>query len=239
MHGSAREYDVSTRGVFNAIGVGLREIEDWSCCGAMEATERDTINLSQRNLELAHGEVVVPCSICYYNELRASKDHPVGVRHPLDLLSGELFERVKDNIEYGVPLRAAAFYGCLTVRPGDLSFEDPENPSSLERLLGAVGAEAVDFDQRLECCGGALMPARLDLPRGRAREILGAAGDADMLVVACPMCHAVLDMLQSTTPVLYFTQVLGLALGLDERSVGAHRHHVSTKSVVDAVEAIK
>lgn len=126
-------------------------------------------------------------------------------------------------------LRVAPYYGCILNRPpGLMAFDDPENPMAMDRLLEACGAEIVDFPFKTECCGAAFGMPRLDVMQRLSARILDMAQslDADCIVVACPLCQMNLDLRRGqvnsasgqdvSMPVPYFTQLLGLALGLPE-----------------------
>ncbi len=142
-------------------------------------------------------------------------------------------EAVKNAVKRPLAgLRVAPYYGCLLSRPpGLMAFDDPENPVSMDRLLAACGAEVVDFAYKAECCGAAFGMPRLDVMTRLSARILQAALDAgaDCVAVACPLCQMNLDLRQgqvdaasgraSRMPVPYFTQLLGLALGLPEAEV--------------------
>jgi heterodisulfide reductase subunit B len=147
-------------------------------------------------------------------------------------------------------LRVAAYYGCLLTRPPELmAFEDPENPMALENLLTALGAQPVPFPLKTECCGASLGVPRKDAVLELSGRILSAAREAgaQALCVACPLCQMNLDLRQAQIeghlgvklglPVLYFTQFLGLALGLSPRELGLHLHTVSTRPLLDALDA--
>jgi heterodisulfide reductase subunit B len=129
-------------------------------------------------------------------------------------------------------LRVAPYYCCLLSRPpGLMAFDDPENPVSMDRLLSACGATVVPFPFKTECCGAAFGMPRLDVMQRLSARILGMARDcgADVVVVACPLCQMNLDLRQDQVnahagtdfrlPVPYFTQLLGLALGLPEADI--------------------
>jgi heterodisulfide reductase subunit B len=134
-------------------------------------------------------------------------------------------------------LKIASYYGCLLVRPREATgWDDPEDPQSLDEIVRATGAEPVAWSHKVECCGGGLSISRRELVARLVAEILAAAQDAgaDAIVTACPMCHANLDTRQGlagaaagrrfAVPVLYITQLLGLACGVPERrlSLGSH-----------------
>jgi len=137
------------------------------------------------------------------------------------------------------PHKVACYYGCLLVRPHNiLEFDREEDPQSMDRLAAKIGAEPINWAYKTECCGGGLSVSRTGTVARLSGEILRDATDrkAEAIIVACPMCHSNLDMrrpeinnylgIKIGIPVLYITQVLGLALGLDRRSLGLERHFV-------------
>jgi len=133
-------------------------------------------------------------------------------------------------------LKVAPYYGCILHRPPELmAFDDPENPVAMDQLLEAAGAEVVAFPFKTECCGASYGVPRKDLVMELSGRLLEAAADlgADALAVACPLCQMNLDLRQDQIaasrrrafgiPVFYFTQLLGLALGLDRAALGLDR----------------
>lgn len=145
----------------------------------------------------------------------------------------ELVKKPLDNIE------AACYYGCLLTRPAKvLRFDDPEHPSAMERVLEALGAATVTWGAATECCGAGLTMANEDTVLDLSNKVLAnaAAHGANCVVVACPMCHVNLDMKQGDIersrgvrhdlPIYYLSDLVGLALGLDEKTLGVDRHFV-------------
>lgn len=137
-------------------------------------------------------------------------------------------------------LKVACYYGCLLVRPAEVvGFDDPEQPTSMEEVVRAAGATPVAWHMRLECCGGAFSLARTASVVRLGRAILDDArrAGAEALVVACPMCHSNLDFRQSAMlnrgekalPVLYLSELVGLALGLAPDRLGLQRHFVDAR----------
>jgi heterodisulfide reductase subunit B len=133
-------------------------------------------------------------------------------------------------------LRVASYYGCLLARlPEELRVDHVEYPVLLDDLMRSVGAEPVEWPCKTECCGAALTLARQDTVVRLSGEIVQIAKEcgADLLAVACPLCQANLDMYQSDAegqlgeqlgiPVLYFTQVMGVALGLAPKQLGLEK----------------
>ena len=176
----------------------------------------------------------------------------VPVRHLLDILCNDLGvaairERVKRPL---AGLKVACYYGCLLMRPPKVvAFDDPENPRVMDEVLAAAGAECVEWPYKTECCGASLSLARPDVVCKLANDILREARDAGahVIAVACPLCHTNLDLRQADVarqygvryemPVLFFTQLLGLALGVPEKGLGLNRLIVSPKPVLEKLAA--
>lgn len=137
-------------------------------------------------------------------------------------------------------MRLAPYYGCILTRPPKRAqFDDPENPITMDRILEALGAEVPEFPFKTECCGAAFGLPKRELVLTLSAKILEMAQEigADALVVACPLCQQNLDLRQGQItsregvsvdlPVLYITQLVGLALGFSPREVGLDKHAVS------------
>ena len=135
--------------------------------------------------------------------------------------------------------KVACYYGCLLVRPHEiLKFDREEDPQSMDELMMKAGATPIDWAFKTECCGAGLSVSRTSSVGRLSGEIMKDASDrgAEAVIVACPMCHSNLDMRREAInsylgekidiPVLYATQVLGLALGIDRKTLGIQRHFV-------------
>lgn len=136
----------------------------------------------------------------------------------------------------------APYYGCLLTRPAEFArFDDPENPISLDDLLHAIGASVPDFPYKTECCGAAYGVTENKIVGKLTGRILDMAKrlNADGLAVACPLCQQNLDLRQSQVdrfwrrtfnlPVVYITQLIGYALGIDPKKLGLKKLFVSTQ----------
>lgn len=175
----------------------------------------------------------------------------IEVRHPLDVIINDYgLENVKKKIVKPLTgLKVAPYYGCLMIKPPTFcKFDNPENPQTLDKLAAAVGAEVVQWDRwKTRCCGGALQVIKEDTMMELTQRILVAAQEygADCIVTACPFCHMNLDMMQPKIkatfdlklhmPVLYFSQLLGLALGLSPKELGLDKINVSPKKILEAL----
>jgi len=135
--------------------------------------------------------------------------------------------------------KVACYYGCLLVRPYEVvEFDRVEDPQSMDVLMKKIGADPIDWAFKTECCGGGLSISRTSTVGRLSGEIVKDATDrnAEAIIVACPMCHSNLDMRRPainsylgkdiSAPVLYITQALGLAIGLDRKTLGLERHFV-------------
>jgi heterodisulfide reductase subunit B2 len=156
----------------------------------------------------------------------------VRVRHLLEVLVNDIgYDAIKARVKKNLAgLKVAPYYGCQLVRPRS-GFDNPENPESLDRLVAALGAEPVAFPMKSRCCGGSLVISEEALALDLMGKILESAraGGAECLVTVCPLCQTNLDAYQSRTgkllktsfnlPVLFFTQLLGMALGIDEKEL--------------------
>jgi heterodisulfide reductase subunit B len=168
----------------------------------------------------------------------------VKVRNVVDLLR-ELAPVLKQKATRPLAgLKVACYYGCLLLRPAEVcDFDDPESPTSMEEVVKATGAEPVAWNSRLVCCGGAFSISRTASVVRLGREILQEArrAGANAVVVACPMCHSNLDFRQSAMemrgedpmPVLFLSELVGLALGIAPEALGLHRHFVSAVALLN------
>lgn len=272
LHGTGKAYDLSVRAVCKHLGIELRQLEDWNCCGATSAHALDpwaAIALPARNFAIAQRaglEVAVPCAACYSRQRacertlredeqarrRLEKDFGFSYsgqarfKHLLEILISDYgLERLKQKVTTPLAgLKAVGYYGCLLVRPPDLGFDDPEDPQTLDELIRACGAELTTWYAKTDCCGGSLALSRPDVSGKMVAKILLQAREsgAECILVACPLCHSNLETRQPFAskllhtnfeiPILYFTQLLGLAMGLSARQLGLHTHLISPASLL-------
>ncbi|MCX7791957.1 MAG: CoB--CoM heterodisulfide reductase iron-sulfur subunit B family protein [Chloroflexaceae bacterium] len=224
----------------------------------------------------AKGQLVAPCSACYLNLSKVEhylsqspalasgvnnalaagglsyEPGSVRVRHLLDVLVNDVgYEKVAARVRRPLHgLRVAPYYGCLVVRPGFQGrFDDPEYPTSLDRLMRTLGATVVDFPLKAHCCGGHMTQISRDVALELIRRLLKNAADyqADMIVTLCPMCQLNLDAFQESVnglfgteyriPILFFTQLMGLAFGLSPAAVGIGKEFVDARPALAKIGA--
>ncbi len=224
-----------------------------------------SVALPARNLLLAKHQgiqnVVAPCAACYnrlkvsQHELKFDEKMRMKVEEVLEekITNGveilnliELFQKIgsekikpaiKNNLE---EIKAACYYGCLLVRPHDiLKFDDPENPTSMEEIVLTTGAKPVEWNYKVECCGASHSIDHTEIVELLSKKIIDDAikHDANVIIVACPMCHSNLDMRQKNIlkkypeqkeiPILYLTQLIGLSMGLNYKDLGLHLHYIN------------
>ena len=221
------------------------------------------------------GQIIAPCSACFINlsktnrymadskeladdvnaSLEAGGLHyepgSLHVRHLLEVFVNDVgYDAVAEKVTkplYG--LRVAPYYGCLIVRPGYDAFDDPEHPTSLDKLMRALGAEVVDYALKAHCCGGHMTQISEPVALEMIRRLLKNAADyeADAIVTLCPMCQLNLDAYQANVnrhfntdykiPILYFTQLIGLAFGFTPREMGIGKEFVSAKPALAKIQA--
>ncbi len=175
----------------------------------------------------------------------------VEVMHLLWLVAaGEGYELLQEAAHKGLKgLKIAPFYGCQILRPSKLlGFEDPDRPSSLERIIEACGGEAIDYPAKIKCCGFPIIQAREETALGELIQPIEQAKEAgaDVMVTPCPLCHLSLDAWQSklkaTTgkdfqmPILHLSQLIGVAAGLTDSELKFKRHIVSVQPMLDRLE---
>jgi heterodisulfide reductase subunit B2 len=177
-------------------------------------------------------------------------DGSVKVHHFVELIIKDIgAEKLLDSFTYSLDgLKVASYYGCLLVRPHNVTqFDDPENPTLIDNLITLMGGESIDWPHKVECCGGGFALSRTDIVIELSNSILNMAkaSGSQCIAVACPMCQINLDMRQSdinktknrdyNLPVVYITQLLGLCLGIAPKKLGMDKCIVSPKPIIELV----
>ncbi|MEJ5376095.1 MAG: CoB--CoM heterodisulfide reductase iron-sulfur subunit B family protein [bacterium] len=187
------------------------------------------------------------------SRVKHSYHGPVRVRHFVRILWEEVgLESIKASVKTPLEgLRLAAHYGCHFLKPSEVygGFDPVEDPRVLDELIRACGATPVDYARKKQCCGGSVLVADEHTALAIGRDKLAELKDlqVDALVVVCPFCGVMFDSQQKKIektfeetyeiPVLYLTQVLGLAMGMDEKDLGLSSHAVKTRSVLEKVKS--
>ena len=153
-------------------------------------------------------------------------------------------DKIVDKMTRKFDHKVACYYGCLLVRPHKIiGFDRVEDPTSMDELMTMIGATSLDWGFKTECCGASLSIARTDLVAKLSGNIMKDASDrgVEAIIVACPMCHSNLDMRRPqideyvgkeiSTPVIYITQAIGLAVGVTPEKLGLQRHFVKVNTL--------
>jgi len=261
LEGSARDYAESIRGVCAALDIGLAEIPDWNCCGATAAhsiDQRASIELAGRNLNLAaglpHADLLVPCPMCFNRLKTAAKTLRGGHAQRYEIQLDAALPQIWDLANFFATekmlaatakqvnkplngLKAVCYYGCMASRPPAITgAQDFEDPQALDRIIENLGATAIPWPFKTDCCGASQVLSRLDIVShlvGKLFDMAQRVG-AEAIVVSCQMCQANLDMYQQkiaadwdrefSLPVFYFTELIGLACNLDGVENWISRH---------------
>lgn len=272
---SAEDYDRSVRAVFDRLDLELVDLENWNCCGATPAESVDPLLgyvLPARNLALAENKglevMVTPCSGCYKNMLKTAKavkndqalrdeinevlgdkevKGKIEVKHPLEVMVRDYgLEALQERVTRPLAgLVVAPYYGCVIPRLRT-GFDHPENPTSMEGLIAALGAEPISyFPYKTRCCGGGVLLPNEEVALGLTKRLLLAAQEmgANCVMVTCPLCDMLLDAYQPKIrshfnlsldmPIFYFTQLIGLALGMKETELGLEKRIVTPYKLLD------
>jgi heterodisulfide reductase subunit B2 len=204
---TGKPYDQSVREVFKALGIGLKEIEDWNCCGAtmyMSVKAIVGFSITARNLALAQNmglPICAPCSSCYtilrktnrhidmdskertkINEALAaadlSYDKTVEVRHPLDILVNDLgIEKIAAQAKVKLTGLKVAPYYGCQIVRPNGYFDDVDDPVTMDRLLAGLGADVVYYPNKVRCCGGMLMTTDQQIGMKLNMNLIQAAVD--------------------------------------------------------------
>lgn len=179
------------------------------------------------------------------NEVLTGKyDGNTKIKHLLEVVVKDYgFSKLAEHVKVPLKIKAVPYYGCLLTRPEN-KFDSPENPKSLDNLITALGAEPVKYYYKTKCCGGPVLITNEDLALCLAKDLLVMAKEsgADCMVVTCPMCHLQLDAKQKAVeskynikiemPIIYFTQLIGIAMGFSPKELGMDKHLVPTDKLI-------
>ncbi|MGQ9699831.1 MAG: CoB--CoM heterodisulfide reductase iron-sulfur subunit B family protein [Candidatus Bipolaricaulaceae bacterium] len=246
----AQDYERATKKALEKLGYALQELPRWNCCGTVYSLARDDLMRHVgpvRNLlrvqEAKEEKLLTLCAMCYNTLQRSAQfvrdpeilrrinafmdeeeDFRGGVHvlHLVQFLVEEIGEEALSQAVTRplVELRLGAYYGCALLRPKEVGVDDPDRPEILERIISGLGAEAVFFPERVECCGAYLTVTRPDVVRKRVGEILlsAAQAGAQALLTACPLCKFNLEERRPLGApkirVFYVGEALAWALGV-------------------------
>ncbi len=262
----SRDYRDSIGAVTGVLDIELVGLRDWTCCGATAAhslDERMSVILPARNIAEAGAlslDLAMACPQCF-NRLRTCKemirqkriDDPWSIDPDIKLhdlarilASPDRIGRIRDTVRAPLRgLRVVCYYGCQVVRPPKIvGLPDYENPMHLDRIVEALGAEAIDWSYKATCCGAGIAVPKPEIGLALVGNLLEAAhaSGAGAIVVCCPLCQTNLDIYQPEIrrqkgwdwqlPVFYYTELVGVALGVDAVRRGLKSHFVDPRPLI-------
>lgn len=265
---SAKENNNSLIHFFKQMGIELIELEDWNCCGSSSAHSIDADlaeQLPARNLSLAPADrpLMVACPSCYLRlkhcQLKLKKDAAAHQRTEKSLgrtidtsLNIVHFFEVLDQLDFKKNchqfqlslngLRCAPYYGCMLARPPEMKHEK-NHYGLMEEIIRNLGGEPVRWSYASRCCGTFLSVVRPDVVTGMVNQIVSNAdvNTADCIVTACAMCHMNLEVrcnLPRPIPVLHFSELLSLAMGVAPRNGWFERHLIDPRPMLKIKQLI-
>ena len=270
LHSTGWEFNASVEEVFKVLDIQLHELEDWNCCGASSAHSLShslALALPARNLAIAQRagrDVIMPCAACFNRHKSAEYElthHPeqraflekaagfsysgtVAVRALLDVITnGVGLECIRSHVRQPlVGLKAVAYYGCLLVRPPEVTcFEDPENPVLMNQLLEVLGADARPWSYASDCCGGGLTLTKPQVAGRLVNRLVEHAREAgaEAIVTTCPLCQVNLEMRQADSqgkmPIFYFTELVGLAFAVEKARSWWGKHLIDPRPMLSGL----
>ena len=232
-HNMSRELGLSlpARILAKAESAGMKEIvvPCAACYSRLKVTRHEL---------LEDGELRKRISAVIEHDLRCDTE----IINGLQFLHDHVMPAIEGKVRSPFERRVACYYGCLLVRPHKiLKFDRLEDPQSMDEIVRKIGGDPIDWAFKTECCGAGLSVSKTELVGRLSGRILDDAGirGAEAVVVACPMCHSNLDLRRGAIekamnrkydmPVIYITQAVGLALGIDPAKLGLNRHMVPVR----------
>lgn len=204
--------------------------------------------LTEANKELMHNDGLLEKVNEKLQKIGRTYKGSVKVKHFVRILYEDIGpEKIKSQVKKSLEgLKFASHYGCHYLKPSDVfdKFEDPEFPKSLDELVSALGAETLEYEEKMHCCGGVILDVDDKIALAMAQKKLDhvSAMGADAMVLMCPLCGSMYDRNQRVMerrfnvaynlPVLFYTQVLGLALGIDPKGLGLDLNRVKTSDLL-------
>lgn len=268
---TAIEFNTSTQAIFRTLEINLIEPKGWVCCGSSAAHRVDTeaaLRLPLENLSLIEQsgfkEVLMPCASCFNRHKTAQYEiqhdpqnfeqisEKIGYTYQDSIQINTLMETilkhvslqdVKEKVVKRLDgLNVVCYYGCLLTRPPAVTRADHvENPTNMDELVRALGANVIDWSYKTCCCGASLSLSRPDIVLKLSSRLINhaRASGADLIAVACPLCHANLDARQTQMkmdepmPVLYLSQLMALAFGLSDKATALHKNLIDPRELFE------
>ncbi|MDP8204557.1 MAG: CoB--CoM heterodisulfide reductase iron-sulfur subunit B family protein [Candidatus Tenebribacter mawsonii] len=198
----------------------------------------NTLNLSNKRMQKNPDDLQKINDFMHREETKY--DGSVEVVHLLPLIQDLGWEAVSKHVKKPLNnIKVAPYYGCMLLRPKNVGIDDAEDPKILQELISALGAEAIDWDSGSRCCGSYHTVNNKDIVINLSRGIIEDArrNGADIIITSCPLCAFNLDNRQQdilekdpefeTMPIVYFSQLIGVAFAIDKEKLGWEFNHIS------------
>jgi len=269
--------EASSRKVFEKLGIQLNDVDGFSCCPdptGIELIDHKTwLALGARNLSLCNtnGSVVSFCSGCVetlkgvnyainkdshakeevnkvLKKVGKSYDGKVEVKHFAEVLYENL-DKVKENVEKPLEgFKVAVHYGCHYLRPSEIiEWDDPFEPITIDEIVKAIGAESVEYDLKMECCGNPVEKSDRELSLLMIDNKLKAIENAgaNCVAVVCPACYQQYEFNQRelnkrnnteyNLPIFYLSELVGLAFGFSPEEMGLNFHRIKPNELFESI----
>jgi len=214
LHATGKEYDESVKAVSRALEIELKEVDDWSCCGASSAHMTNyklSVALPARNIIAAEKDgmdVMVPCAACF-NRFKMAQHHlkenealkaevegiigekyqdSVAIRNPIDIIYNDIgIDKLGEKATKKLEgLKPVSYYGCLLLRPPDVcEFDDYENPYMMDGIMESIGAESRSWSYKTDCCGGSLTLGKTEIVVNLVDKLMRMAREAGANCLVC------------------------------------------------------
>ncbi len=270
--------EASARKIFDKLGIELKDVDGFSCCPdptGIEQIDRDTwLALGARNLSLSknNGGVISFCSGCvetlkrvnyfmnkdlstkkevnrYLQKIGKVYEGKTRVKHFAEVLYENL-DKVKENVTKPLNgFKVAVHYGCHYLRPSEIiEWDDPFEPVTVDEIIMALGAESVNYDLKMECCGNPVDKADKELSLKMIDNKLKAIQDsgANCVVVVCPACYQQYEFNQRDLnkkndtnynfPIFYLSELVALAFGFKPAELGFNFHRIKPSALFESIQ---
>ncbi len=267
--------EASSRKVFEKLGIKLNDVEGFSCCPdptGIELIDHKTwLALGARNLSLSNnnGGIISFCSGCvetlkgvnYYikkdlkvkdeiNEILKNVgkkyDGATNVKHFAEVLY-ENIDKVRENVVHPLNgFKVAVHYGCHYLRPSEIiNWDDPFEPITIDEIVRAIGADSIDYELKMECCGNPLDKSDKEISLKMIDNKLKSIQEsgANCVTLVCPACFQQFDFNQRELskdkevgydfPVFYLSELVALAFGFKPEELGLNFHRVRASSLLE------
>ncbi len=269
--------ELSSRKIFEKLGIELNDVEGFSCCPdptGLELIDQNTwVAMGARNLSLCNknGGVISFCSGCVetlkgvnfhikkeeaikkevnkiLSKFGKSYDGDVDVKHFAQVLY-EHIEEVKQKVVKPLEnFKIAVHYGCHYLRPSEIiAWDDPFEPHTIDDIVEALGAESINYDMKVECCGNPVDKSDKDLSLLMIKNKLNAIQDsgANCIALVCPACYQQFEFNQKELnksedinfeiPVFYLSELIALAFGFKPEELGFNFHRVKPNILFEQI----